>query len=91
MFIVVWNLLFVLDGFVPWNEPKLPGFFVQLALGLAFSLAVVIQRSKTMQYCVLRPGRSVGEIRPFLLLLQIVSGFLLVGSTLSRLLVPPVG
>ena len=91
MFIVVWNLLFVLDGFVPWKEPKLPGLFVQLALGLAFSLAVVIQRSKTMQYWVLQPGRSVGEIRPFLLLLQIVSGFLLVGSTLSRLLVPPVG
>ena len=91
MFIVVWNVLFVLDGFVPWKEPKVPGLFVQLALGLAFSVAVVTQRSTTMQYWVLRPGRSVGEIRPFLLLLQIVSGFLLVGSTLSRLLEPPGG
>jgi hypothetical protein len=91
MFIVVWNLLFVLDGFVPWKEPKVPGLFHQLALGLAFSVAVVTQRSKTMQYWVLRPGRSVGEIRSFLLLLQIVSGFLLVVSTLFRLLEPPAG
>ena len=64
MFIVVWNALFVLDGFVPWKEPRMPGLFVQLALGLAFSVAVLTQRSKTMQYWVLRPGRSVGEIRP---------------------------
>jgi hypothetical protein len=91
MFIVVWNVLFVLDGFVPWKQPKAPGLFVQLALALAFSAAVVIQRSKAVQYWVLQPSRSVGEIRPFLLLLQVVSGLLLAGSTLSRLLGPPAG
>jgi hypothetical protein len=88
MFIVVWNALFVLDGFVPWKEPKAPGMFVQLALALAFSAALGLQRSRTVRYCVLKPGRSVAEIRPFLLLLQVVSGFLFV---VLRLLKPPAG
>jgi hypothetical protein len=30
--VIVWNLLFLLDGFVPWNPPKPPGLFVLLAL-----------------------------------------------------------
>ena len=31
VFIVGWNALVVLDGFVTWKEPKAPGLFVQLA------------------------------------------------------------
>jgi hypothetical protein len=91
MFIVVWNALFWLDGFVPWKEFKAPGLFVQLALALAFGAAVAIQRSKTVQQWVLRPGRSVGEVRPSLVVLQLISGFLFVVSTGFRLLGPAAG
>jgi hypothetical protein len=84
--VVVWNILVLLDGFVPWKEPKGPGLFVQLAFALVFLAAALTQRSKTVQHWVLQPGRSIGEIRPFLLLLQVVSGFLLVASMLFGLL-----
>ena len=88
MFVVVWNVLFLLDGYMPWNEPKLPGLFVQLALALVFAFTVALQRSTAVQAWVLQPDRSVGEVRPFLILLQLVSGIMLVGFTLLRLLEP---
>lgn len=75
--LVVWNVLFVLDGFVPWREPKAPGPFVLVALGALFVSALSVSFSPRVQSWVLKPGRSVGEIQPFLRLLQIVSGFLL--------------
>jgi|KBSSwiStaDraftv2_1062776.scaffolds.fasta_scaffold23174_6 hypothetical protein len=84
--IVVWNGLFLLDGFVPWNAPKAPGLFVLLALALLFATAMSVLRSAAIQSWVLKPGRSVGEIRSLLLFLLLVSGMLLVGFTLVALL-----
>ena len=91
LLVIVWNILFLLDGFVPWREPKPPGPFVQLALILVFSSAVATQRSKKVQALVLQPGRSIREVRPVVILLQVVSGFMLVGFTLLRLLDPRAG
>ena len=88
LFVVVWNLLFLLDGFVIWNEPTMPGPFVQLALAPVFAFAVALQRSTTVQTWVLQPDRSIREVRPLLTLLQLVSGIMLVGFTLSRLIEP---
>jgi hypothetical protein len=76
--VVVWNALFFLDGFVPWKEPKAPGPPVLLALALVFSTAFAVRRSALLQSWVLKSGRSVGEIRPVLLLVQFVTGFMLV-------------
>ena len=80
--VVAWNMLFLLDGFVPWNPPKAPGPFVLLAVALVFAAAFASQRSETVQAWVLKPGRSVTEITPALLVLQLVSGFMLIGLIL---------
>ena len=86
MFVLVWNGLFLLDGFVPWNEPRLLGPFVQLALALVFAFTVAVQRSTIVQGWLLKPGRSILEVRPFVILLQVVSGFMFVGVTVFRLI-----
>jgi hypothetical protein len=44
---------------------------------LGFALFVGILKSPTLQRLVLKPGRSVGEIRPFLQLLIFISAILL--------------
>lgn len=77
--VVVWNALFILDGFVPWKEPKGPGVYTLLALALLFLTAVALARSSEFQSLVLKPGRSVSEIRPMVLLVQFVSAVLLIG------------
>jgi hypothetical protein len=86
MFVFVWNGLFLLDGFVPWNEPRLPGPFVILALALVFASTVAVERSTIVQAWLLKPGRSILEVRPFVMLLQVVSGFMLIGFTVFRLI-----
>ena len=77
--ILLWNLLFILDGFVPWSDtpPRFPGFSVFLALALVFCAAVVIPKSSMLQSFVLKPGRSVTEIQHILSLLGFVSGMML--------------
>ncbi len=59
--LVIWNLLFVLDGFVPWREPKAPGPFVLVALGALFVSALSVSFSARVQSWVLKPGRSVAK------------------------------
>ena len=49
-----------------------------VALLFAFALSIGTLTSSRLQQLVLKPGRSVGEIRPFLRLLAFVSGFMLV-------------
>jgi hypothetical protein len=72
--LVLWNALFVLDGFVPWRQPKGPGIFVLIALLMLFVASVAAARSERFQALVLKPGRSVAEIRPVLTLVQFISG-----------------
>jgi hypothetical protein len=80
--VVAWNTLFLLDGSAPWNPPKIPGPFVILAVALAFVAALALQRSEAVQAWALKPGRSVTEIAPALLVLQLVSGLMLIGLIL---------
>lgn len=84
--IVLWNTLFLLDGYVPWNAPRAPGRFVFLALALVFATALAVERSAAAQSWVLKPGRAVGEIRPYLRLFQSVSGPMLGFLTVFALL-----
>ena len=75
---VVWNALFILGGFWPGQPPpEKPGAFVLLALAVLLFASLATERSPAFQRWVLKPGRSVGEIRPALRLIQLVSAFVL--------------
>jgi len=75
---VVWNALFLFDFARSSGIPPQPGPFALVALLFAFALSIGTLTSSRLQQLVLKPGRSVGEIRPFLRLLAFVSGFMLV-------------
>jgi len=83
--IVIWNVLFVLDGFVPWASPKPPGPFVFLAIALMLAASLAMQRSPIVQAWVLKPGRSPTEIKPALRVVAVVSGLMLLGLALFSL------
>ena len=76
---LVWNALFILGGLLPGTPPpEKPGAFVLLALAVLLFASLAAERSSAFQRLVLKPGRSVGEIRPTLRLIQLVSAFVLV-------------
>src|SRR5262252_11166029 len=85
--VVAWNVLFLLD-FVAWEPPKRPGPFALVAVGLLLAAAFAVQRSATVQTWVMKPGRSVTEIAPVLRVVQVISGFLLVGWSLFSFTAP---
>ena len=74
--IVLWNLLFLLDGSILKARGSQPGLLVFVALFSACALATATRASSGVQRLVLRPGHQIGEIKSFLSLLQLVSGFL---------------
>ena len=76
--VIIWNALCVLDGFVPWKESKGPGFYGLLALLMLFLTSLAAVRSEAFQALILKPGRSVLEIRPMLNLVQLISGVMLI-------------
>jgi hypothetical protein len=83
--LVLWNALFVLDGFVPWKQPKEPGMFVFLALLMLFVASAAAAHSQQFQALVLKPGRSVAGIRPALNLVQLIGGAGLLAFAAQRL------
>jgi hypothetical protein len=85
LFVVLWNALFLWDGSFVEHRSSAPGPSALLALLLTFSLCWGIRRSAWLQGIVLREGHRVGEIKSFLVLLQIVSGALFVGFTAAWL------
>lgn len=76
MFVVLWNVLFLLDRPFGADRAQFLGPFSLIALLLVFGFVTTLQKSAQLQQIVMRSGHQVGEIRPFLLLLQIVSGLL---------------
>ena len=78
--IVAWNGLFLLDHLtrrIVLNQTA-PGVFSMLTLFLAFLACWGIRASPRLQTLVLKDGHSVTEIKSPLLLIQIVTGFLLI-------------
>lgn len=75
--VVLWNALLLLDRLfaIPRSQP---GPYATVALAVVLVLATLLPRSALLQRWFLREGRRVSEIKPFLGLLQIVSGFMLV-------------
>ena len=76
--LVVWNALFLLDGFVPWKEPKGPGPYTLLAVALLFLTALALNFSRWFQARALKPGRSISEVRAVVLLVLAVSAIMLI-------------
>jgi hypothetical protein len=76
--IAVWNALFFLDSGHTSGVPPHLGPLILAPLLFAFALSVGTLMSPKLQRIILKPGRSVGEIRPFLRLLAFISGFLVV-------------
>lgn len=75
--VVAWNAALFLDGFGPWTPPP-PGPLLFLPVPLMFLIAFALPRSSLLQAIVLKPGRSIDEIRGVLNLMLVVSGFMLV-------------
>jgi len=76
--VVIWNALFFLNAGHTSGVPPHPGPFILAPLLFAFALSVGTLMSPKLQRIILKPSRSVGEVRPFLRLLAFISGLLLV-------------
>ena len=76
--VVIWNALFLVDGFVPWKQPKGPGPYTFLAIALLFLAALALNFSGGFQALVLKPGRSISEVRSVALLVLVVSAIMLI-------------
>ena len=74
--ILLWNAAFVLMA--PLSSINGSPISALLPLALAFAVTLAIPRSRRLQMLILRRGRRVGEIMPFLRLLTLVTGLLLV-------------
>lgn len=84
--IVVWNVLIFSDNqFHLASRPSLPGPLTMLALVSVFALSLALPRSAGLQRAVLRPGRSINEITPYLRLLQLVTGLMSLAMGISLL------
>lgn len=85
--VALWNALFLLDRSSAQADPSEPGPLVILALMLMFVFATAVRVSPPIRQVVLRPGHQIGEIKAFLTLVQIVTGFLssvFVGMSLAH-------
>lgn len=83
--IVLWNLLFFLDKPNVKLEHHTPGPYVLIALAMLFMLALLLPRSAWLQALFMREDRDIGEVTSLLRLVQIVSGFMLLGFGISYL------
>lgn len=85
-FLAVWNGLLILDSNTPGYDPHNPGPLSLLAVALLVFTAFGLTRSSGIQSLVLKPGRSVSEIFPFVRLVQVISGALLAAFAIEYLL-----
>jgi hypothetical protein len=76
--IVAWNGLFLLDMSLRGKAFPVPGPFALLAIALAFAAAIATIRVPAFGRLVIKPDRSVREIRPFLNLLIFITGVMFV-------------
>lgn len=71
--IAIWNGLFLLDNPAPLKAHAQLGWPSLLAIGLLCATVWTLPQSQYLQSLVLKPGRSLGEIKPFVGLLRLVS------------------
>ena len=82
--LVLWNFLFIMDMF--YLKLDKPGFFSFIAILFVFIVSVFLSKSLLIQRIVMKPGRNVEEIKHWLGLFTLVSGFGLFLLGLSLLL-----
>ena len=86
LIIALWNILLFADmGGFPRPGFK-PGIFSLLALFLLFVGSISIWKSSWLQNIILKPGRSPSEIKAWLNLLALVSGFLFVIMSITNMI-----
>ena len=78
---VLWNALLGYDFFSRPNFGAFPGPCSVLALSTVFLTSVAVLRSSRVQAVFLRPGRSIGEVRPLFQLIAIINGIMVVVFT----------
>ncbi len=77
LIVALWNLPFLIEGgFTPGSAPSKIGATQLVALVAFFLASIALQRSKSLQALVLKPGRSMGEIKHVVSLFTLVTGFL---------------
>lgn len=77
--VVLWNALFLFDQPFGFNQTQSLGPYSLIALLMVLGFATALQKSARLQQFVMRSGHQVGEIKSFLLLLQVITGLLSVG------------
>lgn len=68
------------------GAPDGPGPLELIALLFVFTFSTVAQKSVTLQKLILQDGHHIGEINQFLRLLQLGTGMLFLGFSISYLL-----
>jgi len=76
--VVIWNVLFILPFVGRRQTASAPDWPLLVPLLTVVGLSLGIPYSPRLQRLILKPGRSVGEIRPFLRFLAFVCGLLFV-------------
>lgn len=80
-FVVIWNILFLGDefGYFKSNPNGIPiGMGGKLALAFAFLSALAITVSEPIRKAVLKEGRTINDVKRFLLFLMFITGIMFV-------------
>lgn len=74
--VIVWNVLLGYEFFSQPHLAAFPGPCSVAALAFVFCTSVAVLRFPGVQEMFLRPGRSIGEVRPTFLLIATITGFM---------------
>jgi hypothetical protein len=82
--VVIWNALFMVNMYnlISGNKAPVLGIYAKLALGFIFVIALLLLLSKSVQNFMLKKGRSIKVVRPFLLFTIFVTGMMLLMTSL---------
>lgn len=74
--VLLWNLLLSYEFFSQPMLAAFPGPCTLAALSLVFVTSLAVLSSPSVQAIFLRPGRSIGEVRPMFLLVATITGIM---------------
>jgi hypothetical protein len=80
--VILWNVIFMLPFAAHNSTAPAPDWLAIVPLFVMVGLFISVLRSLKLQRLILKPGRSVGEIRPFLNLIIFILGLLSVIFTI---------
>jgi hypothetical protein len=77
-FIVIWNLLFLTDqlGYFGKKSNMPLGNGARLAIAFAFLFALALLLSESFRQLVLKEGRTIKDVKPFLFFLMLITGIM---------------